>query len=224
MTEEGAISDEVRKAIRAEVSAARTELEKRLETERKFRLAAESRLEALSRSLAEERHARTELARTLAATAEFERVARGALEMRVEALTQEQLRVSHHAYWSQFDSSETYAAPYAPPTYVEPKRPPRPAVRLTPPSSEHSSDTLQPASDDVLRQVEDDLLSLLDDSKEGSILCANLPRLYYYKFRKQFNPRALGFIKVGQVLARMDRISYNGKHRAYITRKTNEPA
>lgn len=79
-----------------------------------------------------------------------------------------------------------------------------------------------PADPEVLRALEDQILELCVEAPNGSILCANLPRLYYYKFRKTLDFRALGFMKMSQLLTRMDRIHYDGKHRAEVSRKMPE--
>lgn len=102
------------------------------------------------------------------------------------------------------------------------QRPPRttsPSQGDEQPQQQQPVRPVAPPTAEQLRQLEDQILVLCDDAPNGSILCANLPRLYYYKFRKTLEFRQLGFIKMSQLLTKMDRVHYDGKHRAEISRK-----
>jgi len=75
------------------------------------------------------------------------------------------------------------------------------------------------ANVEALRELEDQILVLCDQSASGSVLCANLPRLYYYHFRKALDFRGLGFVKMSQLLSKMTRLHFDGKHRAEVSRR-----
>jgi len=79
-----------------------------------------------------------------------------------------------------------------------------------------------PLTAEALRHLEDEILALCDAAPLGAVLCANLPRQYYYRYRKQLDFRALGFMKMSQLLAKMDRLQVSGSHRAQVTRKTED--
>mmetsp|Transcript_32319 Transcript_32319/g.103057 ORF Transcript_32319/g.103057 Transcript_32319/m.103057 type:complete len:364 (+) Transcript_32319:164-1255(+) len=77
-----------------------------------------------------------------------------------------------------------------------------------------------PLTAEALRHLEDEILALCDAAPLGAVLCANLPRQYYYRYRKQLDFRALGFMKMSQLLAKMDRLQVSGSHRAQVARNT----
>ncbi|KAJ8614586.1 hypothetical protein CTAYLR_004965 [Chrysophaeum taylorii] len=67
--------------------------------------------------------------------------------------------------------------------------------------------------------LEDEILALCDAAPQGSMLAANLPRLYYYRYGRNLDFRSLGFLKLSQLLAKMSRIEFDGNHRALVSKK-----
>ncbi|KAH8074611.1 ubiquitin-protein transferase [Aureococcus anophagefferens] len=63
------------------------------------------------------------------------------------------------------------------------------------------------------------VLGLCDAAPSGAILCANLPRLYYLKYRKPFDLKAYGAAKMAAVVSRLPGVHYAGTHRAEVSRK-----
>mmetsp|Transcript_12852 Transcript_12852/g.40770 ORF Transcript_12852/g.40770 Transcript_12852/m.40770 type:complete len:252 (-) Transcript_12852:542-1297(-) len=74
--------------------------------------------------------------------------------------------------------------------------------------------------EDRIRALEDEILALCDAAPQGSMLAANLPRLYYYRYGRNLDFRSLGFLKLSQLLAKMSRIEFDGSHRALVSKKT----
>lgn len=73
--------------------------------------------------------------------------------------------------------------------------------------------------DERVRILEDEILALCDAAPQGSMLAANLPRLYYYRYGRNLDFRSLGFLKLSQLLAKMSRIEFDGSHRALVSKK-----
>lgn len=69
---------------------------------------------------------------------------------------------------------------------------------------------------DSVGTIETRILELIDEN--GSVLCANLPKLYKDRFKKPLDFRGLGFLKMSHLLARMDTVRYDAKHPARIRR------
>lgn len=79
---------------------------------------------------------------------------------------------------------------------------------------------LEPESlEDRIRILEDEILALCDAAPNGSMLAANLPRLYYYRYGRNLDFRSLGFLKLSQLLAKMSRLEFDGNHRALVSKK-----
>mmetsp|Transcript_3308 Transcript_3308/g.8512 ORF Transcript_3308/g.8512 Transcript_3308/m.8512 type:complete len:273 (+) Transcript_3308:40-858(+) len=86
-----------------------------------------------------------------------------------------------------------------------------------PPQKRVEDETLN--VEERIRVLEDEILSLCDAAPQGSMLAANLPRLYYYRFGRNLDFRSLGFLKLSQLLAKMSRIEFDGSHRALVSKK-----
>lgn len=77
--------------------------------------------------------------------------------------------------------------------------------------------------DERVRMLEDEILALCDAAPQGSMLAANLPRLYYYRYGRNLDFRSLGFLKLSQLLAKMTRVEFDGSHRALVSKKQPLP-
>ncbi|KAK7236787.1 hypothetical protein SO694_000930104 [Aureococcus anophagefferens] len=79
--------------------------------------------------------------------------------------------------------------------------------------------TVVGASSDQLEDLGVEILALCDASPSGTVLCANLPRLYYLKYRKPFDLKAYGAAKMAAVVSRLPGVHYAGTHRAEVSRE-----
>lgn len=89
------------------------------------------------------------------------------------------------------------------------------------PPKDHDDDLLN--IDERVKLLEDEILALCDAAPQGSMLAANLPRLYYYRYGRNLDFRSLGFLKLSQLLAKMSRIEFDGSHRALVSKKMLQP-
>ena len=79
--------------------------------------------------------------------------------------------------------------------------------------------TVCSASPEELEALAREVLGLCDAAPSGAILCANLPRLYYLKYRKPFDLKAYGAAKMAAVVSRLPGVHYAGTHRAEVSRE-----
>ena len=75
------------------------------------------------------------------------------------------------------------------------------------------------ASSDQLEDLGVEILALCDASPSGTVLCANLPRLYYLKYRKALDLKAYGAAKMSALVSKLPGVHFGGTHRAEVSRK-----
>ena len=75
------------------------------------------------------------------------------------------------------------------------------------------------ASTDQLEDLGVEILALCDASPSGTVLCANLPRLYYLKYRKALDLKAYGAAKMSALVSKLPGVHFGGTHRAEVSRK-----
>ena len=94
------------------------------------------------------------------------------------------------------------------------KKPPEPRV--------HSSlidPTACTASPEQLDGLATEVLRLVDAAPSGTVLCANLPRLYKEKYRKVWDLKAYGAVKMSALVSKLPGVHFGGTHRAEVSRK-----
>ena len=219
-----------------DVAALRKEISQSVESARREFAAS------LEAALDSERAARTALARRVAELTRDFAEARAQDARRIADLEQKLFDAQNYDddfHYYRYDYDGQYApkprhswgdSPHGNPKYAKKSKKDNFFPQTTPPTSEsaspggeHEKNGFEPTTKDVapeaLRELEDQILILCDQSSTGSILCANLPRLYYYRFRKALDFRGLGFMKMSQLLSKMDRVNFDGKHRAEVSRR-----
>ncbi|KAH8057424.1 ubiquitin-protein transferase [Aureococcus anophagefferens] len=64
-----------------------------------------------------------------------------------------------------------------------------------------------------------EVLRLVDAAPSGTVLCANLPRLYYLKYRKALDLKAYGASKMSALVSKLPGVHFGGTHRAEVSRR-----
>ena len=79
--------------------------------------------------------------------------------------------------------------------------------------------TVCTASPEQLDGLATEVLRLVDAAPSGTVLCANLPRLYYLKYRKALDLKAYGAYKMSALVSKLPGVHFGGTHRAEVSRK-----